>query len=203
MLYWIVKLTTRASPFGPSHQPKPLMKTLISPIIWYGATAPTPLGTLWIATSNTGLVALAFEEQTLRTRIKKHCDTEPYYEPSSIAHIAQQLEEFLSGQRTSFTVNIDWSWMSTFQQKTLKTVFMVPYGTTISYSALAQTIGLIRGARAVARANATNPLPLIIPCHRIIGKQGALCGYSAHKGIATKQWLLELEQQVRSHKNLV
>ncbi len=83
--------------------------------------------------------------------------------------------------------------MKPFQLAALKLVCSVPYGRTTSYGAIAERLGEPGAARAVGRANATNPIPIIIPCHRILGADGKLHGYGARGGVETKARLLRLE----------
>ena len=83
--------------------------------------------------------------------------------------------------------------MTEFQKKVLKAVCAIPYGETRTYGQIAAQIRFQSASRAVGRANATNPIPLVIPCHRVIGADGNLRGYGAGDGIATKAWLLALE----------
>jgi len=83
--------------------------------------------------------------------------------------------------------------MTPFQRAALARVCAVPYGRTSTYGTIADELGQPGAVRAVGRANATNPLPIIIPCHRILGADGKLHGYGARGGLETKAWLLRLE----------
>jgi methylated-DNA-[protein]-cysteine S-methyltransferase len=103
--------------------------------------------------------------------------------------------EYLVGKRTRFDLAIDWSGMSPFQALTLKEISRIPYGQTLSYGQVAAQIGRSGAARAVGRANATNPVPLVIPCHRVVASDGSLRGYGAGEGLKTKRWLLEMERR--------
>ena len=90
-------------------------------------------------------------------------------------------------------MSIDWSVLTPFQERALRATYDIPYGRVKTYGEIAQLLGNPRAARAVGRAEATNPMPLVIPCHRVIGSDGGLHGYGAGEGLATKAWLLELE----------
>lgn len=107
-------------------------------------------------------------------------------------HISQQLAEYLQGQRKELTLPYRFANGTPFQQKVWKTLATVPCGSTISYRELAERIGAPTSIRAVASAVAKNPISLIVPCHRIIGSNGALTGYAG--GIKRKETLLRLEK---------
>jgi methylated-DNA-[protein]-cysteine S-methyltransferase len=166
--------------------------------VYIGNTGDTPLGNLWLATSEIGLVAVEFDmdrdefSEYIRARYK--CGSKPA--PGRLAKAASQLREYLAGQRRRFTIPIDWSVLRVFQQFALQATFAIPYGETRTYGELAHEIGRPRAARAVGRAEATNPMPLVIPCHRVIGTDGKLHGYGGGEGLPTKEWLLKLEGAV-------
>ncbi|MBT7781327.1 MAG: methylated-DNA--[protein]-cysteine S-methyltransferase [Anaerolineae bacterium] len=111
-----------------------------------------------------------------------------------LTHTASQLHEYLAGKRHSFTIAIDWSMMRPFQREALLATFAIPYGHTSTYGEIAAQIGHPSAARAVGRAEATNPMPLVIPCHRVLGADGKLRGYGG--GLEIKKWLLKLEGAV-------
>jgi methylated-DNA-[protein]-cysteine S-methyltransferase len=114
-------------------------------------------------------------------------------DPGSAAGAARQIEAYLAGERRDFDLPIDWSGMSPFRVQALRRVLAVPYGQVTTYGEIARQLGRPRASRAVGRANAANPLPLVIPCHRVVGSDGKLHGYGASGGLSTKAWLLELE----------
>ena len=115
------------------------------------------------------------------------------YAPRHIRQEAKQLEEYLSGKRRAFTLVIDWTVLREFQKSVLHATSDIPYGETRTYKEIAERIGRPRAARAVGRAEATNPMPLVLPCHRVIGMDGKLHGYGMAEGLKTKAWLLKLE----------
>lgn len=107
---------------------------------------------------------------------------------------ARQLSEYFAGKRKTFDLPLDWSALRPFQRSVLELVAAIPYGETRTYAEIAVRIGRPLAYRAVGRANATNPLPILIPCHRLVGADGSLRGYGAPGGVQTKAWLLELER---------
>ncbi|PKO00332.1 MAG: hypothetical protein CVU42_03945 [Chloroflexi bacterium HGW-Chloroflexi-4] len=119
-------------------------------------------------------------------------------EPSSQAldHATAALEqilEYLEGRRLFFNLPIDWSLVSTFQKQVLEITQFIPFGETLSYGQIAAKLGKPRAGQAVGGALGRNPIPIIIPCHRVVAANGNLTGFSAADGILTKTWLLELE----------
>ncbi len=106
---------------------------------------------------------------------------------------ADQLLAYLNGQRKSFDVPLDWSGLTEFQHLVLRRTLEIPFGEILRYGELARLINKPAASRAVGAALGSNPIPLIIPCHRVVAADGSLTGYSAAEGIKTKQWLLELE----------
>jgi methylated-DNA-[protein]-cysteine S-methyltransferase len=107
----------------------------------------------------------------------------------------QQIDEYFQGKRTAFDLEIDLSGIPAFHQEALKVTLAVPYGQTITYAEIAAAIGRPGAARAVGRAEATNPIPLVIPCHRVVGSDGKLHGYGGPGGISLKAKLLEMERE--------
>lgn len=103
-----------------------------------------------------------------------------------------QLAEYLAGKRTKFDLKLAPKGTA-FQQKVWKELLKIPYGQTRSYKDLAIAIGKPKAARAVGMALNKNPIPLIIPCHRVIGSNGNLTGFAL--GLETKKWLLEMERK--------
>jgi O-6-methylguanine DNA methyltransferase len=162
--------------------------------IYLGELDHTLLGDLRIAVSDLGLVAVEWadsqpELDAYLLRLKKAVERDQkMIEPYMI-----ELEEYLNGKRREFTFAIDWSILKPFQLKTLKAVYAIPYGETQTYADIAIKIGHPHAYRAVGRANAANPMPLVIPCHRVIGRDGKLHGYGGGDGLPTKEWLLKME----------
>ena len=163
--------------------------------LYTGILQNSPLGDLWVAVSEQGLAAIEWSQDEvdfgayLARRFKRPVQAGP----EKAAPALRQLDEYLRGARKEFTIPIDWSLLRPFQRQVLQIVFAIPYGQTRAYGEIAHEIGKPRAARAVGRANATNPMPLVIPCHRVIGADGKLHGYGGGEGLPTKEWLLQLE----------
>lgn len=102
-----------------------------------------------------------------------------------------QLDEYFAGNRTTFTVALS-PQGTDFQQRVWRALMQVGYGDTVSYGNIAKQLGKPKASRAVGAANGANPIPIIIPCHRIIGANGKLTGFGG--GLPTKQWLLAHER---------
>jgi O-6-methylguanine DNA methyltransferase len=116
--------------------------------------------------------------------------------PEHVREASGQLKEYPSGKRQAFTLGIDWTVLRPFQQSVLQATYAIPYGETRTYKEIADRVGRPRAARAVGRAEATNPMPLVLSCHRVIGVDGKLRGYGLGDGVKAKEWLLKLEGAV-------
>lgn len=147
----------------------------------------SPLGEILLTANNEGLTSLSFVQSTSATNIPTHFvhKTEPFVE------VCQQLEQYFNGDRTEF--NLPLAPQGTpFQQKVWQALCTIKHGETKSYQWLAQKISNEKAVRAVGAANGANPIALIVPCHRVIGKNGKLTGYAG--GLALKAKLLMLEE---------
>ena len=108
-------------------------------------------------------------------------------------NLAAQVREYFEGRRRGFDLSVDWRGRTEFQKAIWGELQRVPFGKTIGYGELAARAGRAGAARAVGRAMATNPTPLIVPCHRVVGAGGALHGFSAPGGVEFKRRLLDFE----------
>lgn len=104
-----------------------------------------------------------------------------------------QLDEYFQGKRRSFSVPLSLQGPS-FSQQVWRELLRIPFGETRSYGEIARAVGRPRSYRAVGQANRRNPLPIFIPCHRVIGKDGTLTGYMGKQGLLIKEYLLEMEK---------
>lgn len=151
----------------------------------------SPIGRL-ILQGNKGVIEkLHFPNSA---KLKKQ-DLEQQYDETAFALAIRQLQEYFQGTRQIFDVEIAPSG-TVFQQSVWRELQKIPYGKTASYSLIAEKIGNPKGSRAVGMANNRNPIPIIIPCHRVIGKNGSLTGFGG--GLDTKRFLLDLESRQQS-----
>ncbi len=155
----------------------------------FRGTAPSPWGKITLYSDGTALTGL--ELPGSRYAKGKHADWQDKETLPVFKLARQELAAYFTGKLRAFTVPFDLAGTD-FQTRVWQALVKVPYGKTVSYSDLARKMGAPAAVRAVAMANARNPLPLIVPCHRVIGKNGALTGYSGG-GVTRKAALLKLE----------
>jgi methylated-DNA-[protein]-cysteine S-methyltransferase len=156
----------------------------------------SPVGRLRLIASSSALVGVWFEHgrDALRSALWM------VRTPSQILDRTRaQLDEYFAGTRQSFDLPLD-PRGTPFQLRVWQRLTRIPYGETTSYGALANELGNPQACRAVGLANGSNPIPIVIPCHRVIGSQGALTGFGG--GLPAKRVLLELEQQYRQPRLL-
>ena len=161
-------------------------------------TFQSPLGKMIIAATDKGLAGLWFEGQ-------RHLPPElagPVQWPSDPEHpvlqqVMTQLTEYFTGQRTQFDVPLDLAYGTAFQQSVWQALLKIPQGGTASYGEVSQRIGKPAAVRAVGAAVGRNPVSIIVPCHRVMGANGALTGYAG--GLERKTALLKLEGVLQEH----
>ena len=151
------------------------------------------LGKIQLFSGEKGLSRLAFTALSAGSdysekSIARQIETSP-----ELRSIMEQLMAYFAGQKIEFCVPLDWSSFTSFQRKVLQHTCNIPYGQVQTYGQIAAGLGKPGAARAVGAALGSNPIPILIPCHRIIGADGSLHGYSAPGGLQTKAWLLALE----------
>jgi len=158
------------------------------------AQMDTPVGAIWIASTHAGVCAIGIGErqpERFFAWLSKRIDPEPpREEPKSLEAALNQLREYFSGSRRAFDLPLDVRG-TVFQKAVWDEIARIPYGATTTYGEIAQHIGKPNAARAVGSANGANPLPIVIPCHRVIGADGSLTGYGG--GLEMKAALLRLE----------
>lgn len=162
-----------------------------------GMLLSSPVGPLWVAVSQHGL---AMVEWSMTQAEFSHLVETRFHAPIAFDELhtsesLRQIKEYLAGIRRQFDLELDLSASSTFQRNVLSLTMQIPYGHTSTYKDIAVRLGKLNAARAVGRVEATNPIPLVIPCHRVLGSDGSLHGYGGPGGIKLKAWLLDLEQK--------
>jgi len=160
----------------------------------YCTSFDSKIGLIYVASTDKGVCKVSVPRQTKKDFIKwlreNFDDSEVVDNKSRNREVIDQLTRYFNGRLAKFTAAIDLHG-TPFQVRVWKELQKIPYGSTISYKQLAKRLGTSRGFQAVGRANAANPVPIIIPCHRVIGTDGSLVGYAS--GIKTKEFLLKLE----------
>lgn len=162
--------------------------------IWQHSCAPLPIvGPLLIVGEDDRLLACAFADVTVPPALNRLLKANEVVDDESAAReVLAQVSEYLAGERHDFDVELDLRLLTDFQHATLTTLARrVGYGQRVSYAQLAGLIGSPNASRAVGRALATNPLCVVLPCHRVLSQAGTLTGYAG--GLARKARLLELE----------
>jgi methylated-DNA-[protein]-cysteine S-methyltransferase len=171
--------------------------------VWYVRTE-SPIGNLMLAATAEGLREIEFasqlSEQAIAARLRGHGlepvrlerveDADPLVRPI-LERAVGQLREYFGGQRDQFDVPLDWGAMAPFQRAVLEATAAVPFGRVDTYAGIARRIGKPGATRAVGNALGRNPIPVIVPCHRVIRSDATLGGYTG--GLNIKQHLLSLE----------
>ena len=151
-------------------------------------TLPTPCGSLVILASKKGLVGAFYRDRVEPTQLPRKDEGNKL-----LREAREQLEEYLDGKRLKFDLPLD-ARGSAFQKKVWRELLQIPFGQTTTYGEIAERINQDGASRAVGLANGSNPLSIIVPCHRVIGANGKLTGYAG--GLERKIWLLDHEVRV-------
>lgn len=155
----------------------------------------TNLGWIGLAVSDQGLAGLILPRPTRDGALEvlhKEWPEGEEVEAGAFSDLIGQIRCYLDGESVDFNVSLDWSGRTAFLQEVWEATRAIPYGETRTYAELAETVGRPNAYRAVGRAMATNPIPLIVPCHRVLRSDGGLGGYGG--GLDLKKQLLEMEQ---------
>jgi len=157
-------------------------------------TLDTPVGTLLIAGTERGLIRVAYRSedhdavlQTLADKVSPRI----LLAPARLDTVARELDEYFTGTRRDFDIPLDWRLSAGFRSTVLQHLPEIRYGHTASYAAVAELAGNPKAVRAVGTACATNPLPVVVPCHRVVRSDGTIGGYLG--GAEAKRFLLTLE----------
>jgi methylated-DNA-[protein]-cysteine S-methyltransferase len=159
------------------------------------APAPSPFGDLLLAATERGLLRVAFPEEDLDSvleRISRRISPRIVEAPGRLERARRELDEYFAGRRRRFELALDWSLVGgPFGREVLRVTAEIPYGGVLSYREVATDAGSPRGSRAAGNALGSNPIPIVVPCHRVLHSGGGLGGYGG--GLERKRWLLELE----------
>jgi methylated-DNA-[protein]-cysteine S-methyltransferase len=153
------------------------------------ARASSPVGPLFLAASEKGLVRLEFEA---RKQAMDSGTTQWRESKTALLPYLRELDEYFAGERRDFSFPLDLRGTE-FQLACWRGLLEIPYGQTCSYRDIAEAIGHPLACRAVGMSNNRNPVAIVVPCHRVIASSGSLCGYGG--GLDIKRWLLDLEQR--------
>jgi methylated-DNA-[protein]-cysteine S-methyltransferase len=152
--------------------------------------ADTPIGTLFVAATDRGLYQISFDPDRGLDELSGHLGRRVLRVPRKLDATRRELDEYFAGRRTEFDLPLDVR-VAEFNRIVLRELALVPYGHVTTYGALAAKVGRPRAARAVGVVMNRNPIPIVLPCHRVIGANGSLTGYGG--GLDRKRTLLELE----------
>ncbi len=161
------------------------------------AVLETPVGTIVAAATDRGLARLAYDDlnggldailDSLATRLSPRI----LEQRAALDPVARELDEYFTGKRRTFDLALDWSLVSGFGRRILDAAARIPYGDVATYGKVAELAGNPGASRAAGNALGANPLPVVIPCHRVVRSGGALGGYTG--GVERKQRLLAIER---------
>ena len=156
----------------------------------------SPIGDLLVAATGRGLCTISFDPDEAADRLSRVFGRRVLRVPGRLDGARRQLDEYFEGRREAFELESDIALLPPFQQLVLTELARVPYGQLTTYGSLAAKVGHPRAARAVGGALNRNPLPIVLPCHRVVGATGSLVGYAG--GLDRKRTLLALESAAAS-----
>jgi methylated-DNA-[protein]-cysteine S-methyltransferase len=158
------------------------------------ATTDTPVGDVLVATTPRGVVRIAYPTERpddVLEELARDVSPRVMEFPRELDPVRRELDEYFEGRRRRFDLPVDWRLSHGFRRQALEALPRIPYGGTITYSELAQRAGSPRAHRAAGSACGSNPIPILVPCHRVVRTGGALGGYGG--GVEVKRFLLGLE----------
>jgi methylated-DNA-[protein]-cysteine S-methyltransferase len=160
------------------------------------ATLDSPLGRLLLARTDRGLVRLAYVdyegEDEVIAELASRISPRVLAVPRRLDEVRRELDQYFTGSRHEFDVPIDWQLTHGFGRRVLRATAQIPYGAVSSYKQVALAAGSPRGFRAAGNALGANPIPIVVPCHRVLHSGGGLGGYTG--GLERKQLLLDVER---------
>lgn len=159
------------------------------------ATLDSPLGPLLLATTPKGLIRIAYvdhaDEDAVLEHLATHVSPRVLAAPRRLDEPRRELDEYFAGARRSFDLPVDWRLTRGFARRVLQATAKIPFGTTATYKQMAAQAGSPRASRAAGNALGSNPIPIVVPCHRILHSGGGLGGYTG--GLEKKRVLLGVE----------
>jgi methylated-DNA-[protein]-cysteine S-methyltransferase len=160
------------------------------------AVVDSPIGALVAAATPTGLVRVAYEDfnggvDAVLENLAGRLSPRILESPARLDAVRRELDEYFAGRRQDFDLPIDWSLYSDFGRRVLQATAAIPFGRTATYGEVAAQAGNAKASRAAGRALGANAIPIVVPCHRVIGTSGRLTGYTG--GMHRKEALLRLE----------
>jgi methylated-DNA-[protein]-cysteine S-methyltransferase len=162
-------------------------------------TLDSPVGPVLVAATRRGLVKISFgalfDAEGVLADLSARISPRIIEAPSYFDAVRRELDEYFHGRRTCFDLPLDWSLTGGFGRRVLEHTARIPYGEVSTYKEMAAAAGSPRGARAAGNALGANPIPIVVPCHRVLHSGGGLGGYGG--GIDRKQFLLKLEGAIR------
>ncbi len=157
-------------------------------------TMDSPIGPLLLMATPKGLVRIAFESESrdeVLGEVAEQLSPRILEAPRRLDPVRRELEKYFEGKLHDFDLPLDWSLTGDFARRVLRRTARIPYGSVASYGDVALGVGTPRGARAVGNALGSNPIPVVVPCHRVVRTGGAIGGYGG--GLTRKRFLLALE----------
>jgi methylated-DNA-[protein]-cysteine S-methyltransferase len=158
------------------------------------AETESPFGTLLVASTPRGLVRLAYPDESrdeVLEDLARKVSPRLLETPERLLDVRRQLDEYFDGHRTGFELEVDWALSHGFVRRVLRATARIPYGEVGTYRVVAGRAGNVRAVRAAGNALGSNPLPIVVPCHRVVRTDGSLGGYTG--GVERKEFLLQLE----------
>lgn len=162
-------------------------------IRWH--TFETPFGAMYVAATDHGLARISWQQPShdafVQQMEERFSDRLVVHDPDALAETERQLREYFNGERARFDLPVDLSSLSEFEQAVLQATARIPFGEVVAYSDLARRVGNPKASRAVGNALNHNPVAIVVPCHRVVRRDGSLGGYGG--GVEFKKRLLGIE----------
>jgi methylated-DNA-[protein]-cysteine S-methyltransferase len=154
----------------------------------------SPVGPLWVAIGPKGVTTIHYGDEPSESELRRLVRVYGpgvVPDPKRSSALARELDQYFSGRRREFDIDVDLSGLTPFQTKILAATAKIPFGAVSTYRAVARRAGNEKASRAAGGALNQNPIPIVVPCHRVVGSNGALVGYAG--GLDVKRRLLEIE----------